>query len=164
MAMWESNQWLGKNIVWSTWSTLQWTVHLSSFPGKMDRCTVHCKITLIMLKNSIDPIPDNPSLLTALKKKSFEKNHAMFSTLPKTNFKFLVIIIVSFANAFNFDQSMILSFGKELNFILSIHQIVCLIRKPWIVDWGFNTSASFINSGQPAQVCPPLNLFFMPPH
>ena len=39
----------------------------------------------------------------------------MFSTLSKTNFKFSVTFILSPANAFNFDQSKILSFGKELS-------------------------------------------------
>ena len=38
----------------------------------------------------------------------------MFSTLPKTNFKFSVKFILSAANAFNFDQSEILSFGKAV--------------------------------------------------
>ena len=37
----------------------------------------------------------------------------MFSTLPKTNFSFSVTFILS-VNAFNWDQSKILSFGKEL--------------------------------------------------
>ena len=39
----------------------------------------------------------------------------MFSTLPKTNFNFSLPFILSSANAFNLDQSKILSFGKELN-------------------------------------------------
>ena len=38
----------------------------------------------------------------------------MFSTLPKTNLIFSVTFILSSANAFNLDQSTILSFGKEL--------------------------------------------------
>ena len=38
----------------------------------------------------------------------------MFSTLPKTTLKFLVIFIVWSANAFKFDRSEILSFDKEL--------------------------------------------------
>ena len=38
----------------------------------------------------------------------------MFSTLPKTNFDFLFKFILSSANAFNLDQSKILSFGKQL--------------------------------------------------
>ena len=37
----------------------------------------------------------------------------MFSTLPETNFNFSVTYILSPANAFNFNQS-ILSFGKKL--------------------------------------------------
>ena len=39
----------------------------------------------------------------------------MFSTLPKTNFYFSVTFILSSANAFNLEQSKILSFGKGLN-------------------------------------------------
>ena len=39
----------------------------------------------------------------------------MFSTLTITNFNFSVSFILSTANAFNLDQSKILSFGKELN-------------------------------------------------
>ena len=39
---------------------------------------------------------------------------SMFSTRPKTNFKFSVTFIVLSATAFNFDQSKTLSFGKEL--------------------------------------------------
>ena len=42
----------------------------------------------------------------------------MFSTLPKTSFYFSVTFILS-ANAFNFNQSKILTFGKELRFITS---------------------------------------------
>ena len=38
----------------------------------------------------------------------------MFSTLPKTIFKFSVQFILLSANAFNLDQSKILLFGKEL--------------------------------------------------
>ena len=38
----------------------------------------------------------------------------MFSTLPNTNFDFLVKIILSSANDMNLDCSKILSFGKEL--------------------------------------------------
>ena len=38
----------------------------------------------------------------------------MFSTVPKTNFKFLVTFILLSANAFNLDRSKILSVGKEL--------------------------------------------------
>ena len=39
----------------------------------------------------------------------------MFSTLPKTNFDyFSATFILSSANAFNLDQSINLSFGKEL--------------------------------------------------
>ena len=40
----------------------------------------------------------------------------MFSSIPKTNFNFLVTFILSSAIAFNFDQSKIL-FGKELKAI-----------------------------------------------
>ena len=39
----------------------------------------------------------------------------MFSTHPKTNFNFSTTFNLSFGNAFNLDQSKILSFGKELN-------------------------------------------------
>ena len=39
----------------------------------------------------------------------------MFSTLPQTNFNFSVAFILSSASAFNVDQSISLSFGKELN-------------------------------------------------
>ena len=38
----------------------------------------------------------------------------MFSTLPKTNFKFLVTMILSSANALNLVKAKILSFGKGL--------------------------------------------------
>ena len=38
----------------------------------------------------------------------------MFSTLPKLNFNCTVTFILSSANAFNLDQSKILSFGNEL--------------------------------------------------
>ena len=43
----------------------------------------------------------------------------MFSTPPKTNFYFSVIFFLSSANAFNLDQSRILSFGKELSYSIS---------------------------------------------
>ena len=39
----------------------------------------------------------------------------MLSSLSRTNFNFLVRFILSSANAFNFDQSKNLSFGKELS-------------------------------------------------
>ena len=39
----------------------------------------------------------------------------MLSVHCKTHFNFLIIFILSSANAFNLDQSKILSFGKELN-------------------------------------------------
>ena len=39
----------------------------------------------------------------------------MFSTLPKTNSSFSVTYILSSANAFNLEQSKILSCGKELS-------------------------------------------------
>ena len=39
----------------------------------------------------------------------------IFSTLPKPNFNFSFICILLSANAFNLDQSAILSFGKELS-------------------------------------------------
>ena len=38
----------------------------------------------------------------------------MFSSLPKANVQFWVTITFLSANAFNLDQSKILSFGKEL--------------------------------------------------
>ena len=38
----------------------------------------------------------------------------MFSTLSKTNFNFLVTVILSSAYTFSLDQPKILSFGKEL--------------------------------------------------
>ena len=41
----------------------------------------------------------------------------MFSPLPKTSFDFLFKFILSSANAFNMDQSKILSLGKELSHI-----------------------------------------------
>ena len=40
----------------------------------------------------------------------------MFSSLPNTNFNFLVTFIF-FANAFNLDQSKILLFVKELKYL-----------------------------------------------
>ena len=39
----------------------------------------------------------------------------MFSILPKTDFNFSVTFILLSANAFNLNQSEILSFGKEIN-------------------------------------------------
>ena len=39
----------------------------------------------------------------------------MFSTLPKVNFNFSVIFILTSANAFTLVQFKILLFGKELN-------------------------------------------------
>ena len=49
----------------------------------------------------------------------------MFSSLPKTNFNSLVTFIMLSANAFNLDQSKILSFAKELKYKIarSVHQI-----------------------------------------
>ena len=44
----------------------------------------------------------------------------MFSTLSKTNFNFSGKFILSSANAFSFDQSKVLSFGKELKKALSL--------------------------------------------
>ena len=41
----------------------------------------------------------------------------MFSTLPKTNFNFLVTFNLSSANGFSLDQSKILLFGKALRLI-----------------------------------------------
>ena len=48
------------------------------------------------------------------RKPAFSPLPTMFSTLPKINFNFLVPFILSSANAFNLDNSIILSFGKEL--------------------------------------------------
>ena len=51
----------------------------------------------------------------------------MFSTLPKTNFNFLVKFNLSSANAFNFDWSKNLLFGKGLKdkiFLGSVENIV----------------------------------------
>ena len=45
---------------------------------------------------------------------AFSPFPTMFSTLSKTNFNFSPAFILSSANAFNLDQSKILSFGKEL--------------------------------------------------
>ena len=39
----------------------------------------------------------------------------MFSTLPNLNFNISLTFILSSANAFNLDQSKILSFGKGIN-------------------------------------------------
>ena len=49
----------------------------------------------------------------------------MFSTLPQTNFNFSVTFILS-ANAFNLDQSEILSFGIGLNETLSQWQLITI--------------------------------------
>ena len=38
----------------------------------------------------------------------------MFSTLPRTNFNFSITLILLSANAFDLDQSKILSFGNGL--------------------------------------------------
>ena len=48
----------------------------------------------------------------------------MFSTLPKLIFNFELTFILSSANAFNLDESIILSFGKEL-FRVFMCQKVC---------------------------------------
>ena len=50
----------------------------------------------------------------------------MFSTLPNTNFKFLVTFIFSSANASNWDRSELMSFGKELNQAISEFLLVLL--------------------------------------
>ena len=47
------------------------------------------------------------------RKPAFSPFPTMFSTHPKTNFNFSVAFNLSSANAFNLDQSIILSFGKE---------------------------------------------------
>ena len=46
--------------------------------------------------------------------RAFSPFPTMFSTLSKRNFYFSVTFILSSANPSNFDQSKILSFGKEL--------------------------------------------------
>ena len=45
----------------------------------------------------------------------------MFSTLPKIIFNFSVTFILLSANAFNLDQSKILSFGKVLSSLFTEH-------------------------------------------
>ena len=45
---------------------------------------------------------------------TFSPFSTKFSTLPKLNFNFSFTFILSSANALNLDQSVILSFGKEL--------------------------------------------------
>ena len=48
-------------------------------------------------------------------KPAFSPFPTMFPTFPKTNFNFSFTFILSSANAFNLDQSKILSFGKGLS-------------------------------------------------
>ena len=51
----------------------------------------------------------------------------MFSTLPKTNFDFLIEFILSVANVFNLNQFKILLFGKDLiNFFNIRCKMTCL--------------------------------------
>ena len=45
----------------------------------------------------------------------------MLSTLLKPNFNVSVIFILSSANAFNLDQSKILSFGKEMMLVTPLN-------------------------------------------
>ena len=47
----------------------------------------------------------------------------MFSTLPETTFKFSITFILSSANTLNLDQSEILLFGKEKNWVLHTYTI-----------------------------------------
>ena len=60
---------------------------------------------------------------------AFSPFPTMLSTIPWTNLKFSVTIILSSANALNLDQSKILSFGTELNSYKTITSItdICLI-------------------------------------
>ena len=53
-------------------------------------------------------------LMTLKKKKNIVGNGENAGNLPKTNFNFSFTFNISYANAFNLDQSIILSFGKEL--------------------------------------------------
>ena len=50
----------------------------------------------------------------------------MLPTLLKTNFKFFDIFILSSANAFNFDLSRVLSFGKELKRDISVNGYIIM--------------------------------------
>ena len=59
----------------------------------------------------------------------------MFSTLPKSNFNFWFTFILSSANAFNFDQSKILSFGKELTEMGQVTIYPLLLRYSfWLIN------------------------------
>ena len=53
----------------------------------------------------------------------------MFSILPKTNFIFSVTFILPSANAFNFNKSKIMLFGKELNHTFE-GSVFLLMRAP----------------------------------
>ena len=52
----------------------------------------------------------------------------MFSTLPDTNFDFSVTFTFSSANAFSLDQSIILTFGKELMHFLVTKKLCKALR------------------------------------
>ena len=53
----------------------------------------------------------------------------MFSTLPKTKFKFLVTFSLSSARALNLDRCTILSFGKGLNLYSNTQKMYTYIIK-----------------------------------
>ena len=58
----------------------------------------------------------------------------MLSTLPECNFSFSFTFILWSANAFNLDQSKILSFGKELTLYHTISKLFSTIRKELFED------------------------------
>ena len=74
---------------------------------------------------------------------AFSPFPTMFSTLHKTNFKLSFTFILSSANAFNLDQSKILSFGNGLNQYHTIPTLMTLGEKPFekIVGKGENAGS-----------------------
>ena len=74
----------------------------------------------------------------------------MFSNLPTTNFNFLVTLILSSANALNWDKSEILSFCSELKDIFVWIQFsTSLVQKPKCITGAVYLTAYF-----------PLSIFF----
>ena len=66
---------------------------------------------------------------------AFSPFSIVFSTLSRTNFNFTDTFILFSANAFNFEQSKNLSFGKEL----ILNSIICFVYLPFC--WPFPKQA-----------------------
>ena len=75
----------------------------------------------------------------------------MFSTPLESSLKFLVMFILSSANAFNLDTSKILSFGHELNINHTIRNMVIHFEDASLL---FYNGSTILNSVKMAEGSP----------